>query len=425
MKIDVLLGLQWGDEGKGKIVDVLANQYDVVTRYQGGANAGHSLEFNGQKHVLHLIPSGIFRANCMNIIGNGVVLDPVILREEIEALIRLGIPVSDRLCISRKAHLILPTHRLLDAAYESAKGNAKIGSTLKGIGPAYTDKAARNGVRVGDIEKANFADLVAQLTEKHTQIFSLYNFAQNLTELTTKWFESIDFLKDYKFIDCEYVVNQNLSDNRKVLAEGAQGTLLDVDFGSYPFVTSSNTICAGVCTGLGVAPSRVGEVFGIFKAYCTRVGSGPFPTELNDATGQKIREIGREFGATTGRPRRCGWLDMPALKYAIMLNGVSQLIMTKADILSGFETIKVATAYKVQPTGNQIDYMPFDPVNTDLEPVYRELKGWKFDAENSKIKRFETLPAELVEYIHFIENETGVPITIISTGADREDTIVR
>ncbi|MFM9028087.1 MAG: adenylosuccinate synthase, partial [Bacteroidota bacterium] len=369
MSVDVLLGLQWGDEGKGKIVDVLTPHYGVVARFQGGPNAGHTLEFEGIKHVLHTIPSGIFREGTINIVGNGVVIDPVTLKKEIEALLGMKIPVSDRLFISRKANLILPTHRLLDAASESAKGSEKIGSTLRGIGPAYMDKTGRNGLRVGDIESADFKKRYEKLRQKHLDLLkSMSHSADGLDALEIQFHEAVTFLKSLNLVDSEHMVNDYIRSHRSILAEGAQGSLLDIDFGSYPFVTSSNTITAGACTGLGVAPRHIRKVFGIFKAYCTRVGSGPFPTELNDATGEAIRKAGNEFGSTTGRPRRCGWLDIPALKYAIMINGVTDLTMTKPDVLSGFDEILVCTHYEID--GERIDYMPYDIVNSDVRPVY-------------------------------------------------------
>ncbi|MGE4290100.1 MAG: adenylosuccinate synthase [Salinivirgaceae bacterium] len=422
MKVDVLLGLQWGDEGKGKIVDVLTPNYQVVTRFQGGANAGHSLEFNNIKHVLHLIPSGIFHQNTKNIIGNGVVLDPVIFRQEVlEIESKFGIDVPQRLSLAKKANLILPTHKLLDGAMEQSKGDSKIGSTLKGIGPAYTDKVGRNALRVGDILQANFREKYEKLKAIHVKQLSLYAFDYQLDTLEAEWFESIEFLKRFTLIDSEQVINQYIREaDTKILAEGAQGSMLDIDFGSYPFVTSSNTICAGACTGMGIAPQSIGGVLGIFKAYCTRVGSGPFPTELFDETGQKLRDIGHEYGATTGRPRRCGWLDLVALKYSVMLNGVTGLIMTKADVLDSFETLKVAVAYKIN--GEICDYFPYD-IEQEIEPVYREFPGWKCDitCKNSEAD----LPVELMNYIRFIESETGVPVTIVSVGPDRDATIIR
>jgi adenylosuccinate synthase len=419
MKLDVLLGLQWGDEGKGKIVDVLTPKYDVIARFQGGPNAGHSLEFNDIKHVLHTIPSGIFHTDKTNIIGNGVVIDPVIFKKEIESLGKFNLNFNN-LYISKKAHFILPTHRMLDAASEAAKGVTKIGSTLKGIGPTYMDKTGRNGLRVGDIFATDFKEKYEFLKKKHIDILKQYNFQYDLAEYEADWFQGIEVIKKFQVVDSEYMVNQAMADKKSVLAEGAQGTLLDIDFGSYPYVTSSNTICAGACTGLGVAPNRVGEVLGIVKAYCTRVGSGPFPTELNDATGEEIRKIGHEFGATTGRPRRCGWLDLPALKYSIMINGVTQLIMTKPDVLSAFDTIKVCVAYKIN--GKITDQLPYD-VNMPIEPVYKEFKGWKKDI--TKATKIDELPIELLEYIKFIEAEVKVPYTIISVGPDRMQTIYK
>ncbi|HLC82508.1 MAG TPA: adenylosuccinate synthase, partial [Bacteroidia bacterium] len=377
MKVDVLLGLQWGDEGKGKIVDVLTPKYDIIGRFQGGPNAGHTLEFNGIKHVLRTIPSGIFHEKSINIIGNGVVIDPVVLIAEIDALIKMGVDVKSKLLLSTKAHLILPSHRLLDAASEAAKGKEKIGSTLKGIGPTYMDKTGRNGIRIGDISLPNFKDKYSALVEKHKQILSHHNFEYDLSSMEPEWFAAIESLKKYQQIESEHFINDAYKNNKAILAEGAQGSLLDIDFGSYPFVTSSNTICAGACTGLGIAPNRIGKVFGIFKAYCTRVGSGPFPTELHDEIGDKIRNNGREFGSVTGRPRRTGWLDLPALKYAVMINGVTELMMMKADILSGFETIQVCTHYNYQ--GKKIDYLPYDCSPELLSPVYTSLKGWNQD----------------------------------------------
>lgn len=421
MKVDVLLGLQWGDEGKGKVVDVLAPRYDVIARFQGGPNAGHTLEFEGIKHVLHTIPSGIFHPGKVNIIGNGVVIDPVIFKKEIDALTAMGVDISRNLFISRKAHLILPTHRMLDAASEAIKGKAKIGSTLKGIGPAYMDKTGRNGLRVGDIEHAEFGARYDALVAKHKELLSFYQFDRPLSDYETGFMEGIQLLRKMNLIDSEYKINDYLSEGRSVLAEGAQGSLLDIDFGSYPFVTSSNTITAGTCTGLGVAPSKIGEVYGIFKAYCTRVGSGPFPTELENETGELIRQAGKEFGATTGRPRRCGWLDLPALKYTIMLNGVTKLIMTKPDVLSGFSSIKVCTHYKFQ--GKQIDYMPYDIVTEKAEPVYTELPGWTLPEDG--VHEISDLPASLSSYIDFLEAQLGVPVVIVSVGPDRSETLAR
>jgi adenylosuccinate synthase len=420
MKIDVILGLQWGDEGKGKIVDVLAKGYPAVARFQGGPNAGHSLQFEDKKIVLHSIPSGIFRKNTVNIIGNGVVLDPMIFMEECLCLEKMGVPIMERLMISKKAHLILPTHRIIDAASEHSKGTSKIGSTLKGIGPAYMDKTGRNGLRVGDILSSDFRERYMALREKHRIFLKQFDFSYNIEENEEKWMESAEYLKKFSIVDGEYVVNNMLLENKRILAEGAQGSLLDVDFGSYPFVTSSTTVCAGACTGLGVAPSQIGTVSGIFKAYCTRVGSGPFPTELNDETGEELRRLGNEYGATTGRPRRTGWLDLVALKYAVMINGVSQLIMMKSDVLGTMETIKIATAYKVN--GEITDRVPYD-IYAKVEPVYKEFKGWKKDL--STIKDERDLPFEFMNYVRFIEKETGVPVNIISLGPDREQTIFR
>ncbi|MCX6260974.1 MAG: adenylosuccinate synthase [Bacteroidia bacterium] len=420
MKIDILLGLQWGDEGKGKVVDALSPAYDIIARFQGGPNAGHSLEFNNVKHVLHLIPSGIFHPDKLNIIGNGVVLDPAVFKKEIE---ELGPPVEDlikRVVISARANLILPTHRILDAAYEHQKGNLKIGSTLKGIGPAYTDKASRNGLRVGDIVQANFRKLYDEHTASHLSILKNYNYDFDLKEFEKGWFEGIELLRKFRIENTEYLLHSLSSAGKKVLAEGAQGTMLDLDFGSYPFVTSSNTISAGACTGLGISPKTVGEVFGIFKAYCTRVGSGPFPTELNDATGELLRKKGCEYGATTGRPRRCGWLDIPALKYAIMVNGTTKLFMMKSDILSGFKSIKVCTSYKVD--GKDQNEIPFDN-NSKIVPVYAELPGW--DEDITGIRDYKGLPQNLKRYVEFIEIQTGIPVSIVSVGPDRNATIFR
>ncbi|MCU0472199.1 MAG: adenylosuccinate synthase [Bacteroidales bacterium] len=419
MNIDILLGLQWGDEGKGKIVDAISPDYDIIARFQGGPNAGHSLEFNNVKHVLHLIPSGIFHPEKLNIIGNGVVIDPAVFKKEIE---HLGPSVDElikRLIISARANLILPGHRILDAAYEYTKGNSKIGSTLKGIGPAYTDKVARNGLRAGEILRKDFIDLYNVHMKNHLSILKNYDFRFDIKEYEEGWFEGIEMMKKFKIINTEYLVNELTGKGKKLLAEGAQGTMLDVDFGSYPFVTSSNTISAGACTGLGISPKRIGEVFGIFKAYCTRVGSGPFPTELNDQTGTMLRDLGHEFGSTTGRPRRCGWLDLPALKYAIMINGVTQLFITKSDVMSGFPLIKVCTSYLSE--GKECLEIPFN--NSPVEPVYKEMPGWK---ENiCGIREYRKLPETLKKYIKFIEEKTGVPVTMVSVGPDREETIFR
>lgn len=421
MKVDVLLGLQWGDEGKGKIVDVFTPKYNIIGRFQGGPNAGHTLEFNGIKHVLHTIPSGIFHANSINIVGNGVVIDPVIFKKEIDALKKYNVDVQSRLLLSKKAHLILPTHRLIDAASEAAKGNAKIGSTLKGIGPTYMDKTGRNGLRVGDINDPNFKEKYNFLILKHAQILEFLHYEYNLEALEPDWFEGIELLKKLKHIDSEQYLNDALLQDKSVLAEGAQGSLLDIDFGSYPFVTSSNTICAGACTGLGIAPNRIGKVFGIFKAYCTRVGSGPFPTELLEETGEQLRKTGKEFGSTTGRPRRCGWLDLPALKYAIMINGVTELIMMKADVLSGFEKIKICTQYEVK--GQAVDNFPFDISPKYVKPIYKEFKGWGQDL--TSVTSASDMPTELVDYILFLEKQLQIPITIVSVGPDRTQTLFR
>jgi adenylosuccinate synthase len=417
MKIDVILGLQWGDEGKGKIVDTLSPDYKLIARFQGGPNAGHTLEFNGIKHVLHNIPSGIFRDDIINLIGSGVVLDPVIFKKEIEAIEKMGVEITKNLYISRKAHLILPSHRTLDAASESAKGKTKIGSTLKGIGPTYMDKTGRNGLRVGDIER-NFNEKYKALKEKHKSLLKIYDYEYNIEAEESTWFESIETLKRFTFVDSEYMVNEHLKKGDAVLAEGAQGTLLDIDFGSYPFVTSSNTICAGACTGLGAAPSSIGEVLGVFKAYCTRVGSGPFPTELLDAAGDNLRNKGNEFGSTTGRPRRCGWIDLLALRYSIMLNGVTQLVMTKADVLDSFDTIKVAKGY--ERDGIVMEHFPFE-LTDDIKPVFIELPGWKKDI--SGIREKSDFPKEFQQYIDFLEKELEVPITYVSVGPDREQII--
>ena len=419
-KVDVVLGLQWGDEGKGKVVDVLTPDYKVIARFQGGPNAGHSLKFDGESFVLHTVPSGIFRKDTVNVIGNGVVIDPVILAEEIRDIEAKGGDISDKLRISKRAHLILPTHRTLDAASEAAKGKSKIGSTLKGIGPTYMDKTGRNGLRVGDILSPEFRQRYETLKQKHIAMLSQYDFSYDISEYEQKWFEAIESLKRFPFIESEIEVNKYIDSDVAVLAEGAQGSMLDIDFGTYPFVTSSNTMSAGVCTGLGVAPNRVGKVIGIFKAYCTRVGSGPFPTELFDETGEEIRRIGKEYGATTGRPRRCGWLDLVALKYAVMMNGVSELIMMKSDVLNSFDTIKVATAYEIG--GKTVDYFPFES-NEEVTPVYKEFKGWKSDI--CSVRNYEDFPAELKDYIAFIEQETGCPVRIISVGPDRSEIVIR
>lgn len=422
MKVDVLLGLQWGDEGKGKVVDVLTPNYDVISRFQGGPNAGHTLEFNNIKQVLHTIPSGIFRENKMNVIGNGVVLDPSVFKKEIESLGKIGFDITNNLLISKKAHLILPTHRLLDAASEKAKGATKIGSTLKGIGPTYRDKIGRDGLRIGDLG-SSFQEKYESRKKVHIeQLEKYYNYdyTAQLQEFEKEWFEGIETLKKFKFIDSEHYINNALKDGKSVIAEGAQGTMLDIDFGSYPFVTSSNTICAGACTGLGIAPQRIGKVFGIFKAYCTRVGMGPFPTELFDHEGDTLRNIGNEFGSTTGRPRRCGWIDLVALKYSIMINGVTDLIMMKADVLDKFETIKACVAYNVN--GKEVTEFPYE-LNENVVPIYKELPGWNQDLTN--ITTEDEFPDALKAYIKFIEDETGVPVTIVSVGPKRRQTIVR
>lgn len=420
MKVDVLLGLQWGDEGKGKIVDVLTPNYDIISRFQGGPNAGHTLEFNNVKHVLHTIPSGIFRENKINIIGNGVVIDPIIFKKEIDKLKETGFDISDNLYISKKAHLILPTHRLLDAASEEKKGKTKIGSTLKGIGPTYKDKVGRDGLRVGDL-LYNFNIKYNTRIDNHKIMLSeffKFDFEEILNDCEKDWFVGIEVLKSFKIVDTEQMINQALKDEKSVLAEGAQGTLLDIDFGSYPFVTSSNTICAGACTGLGVAPQKIGNVYGIFKAYCTRVGMGPFPTELLDETGTKLRDAGNEYGSTTGRPRRCGWLDLVALKYAIMLNGVTELIMMKGDVLDDFEIIKICIGYEID--GEVIEHFPFE-LTDKVKPVYVELPGWKTDLTG--IKTQNEFPEELNNYISFIEDEMEIPASIASVGPNREQTI--
>lgn len=419
MKLDVVLGLQWGDEGKGKIVDVLAGKYPIVARFQGGPNAGHSLHFEGKSFVLRSVPSGIFRKDAINIVGNGVVLDPITFKGECENIAKTGITVQDRIVIAKKAHLILPTHRLLDAANEAAMGKGKIGSTLKGIGPTYTDKVSRNGLRVGDILAPDFKDRYNKLKSKHVKQLEQMGFECNPDAEEAAFMEAVEFLRGFKFIDCEYFVNQQLKE-KTMLAEGAQGSMLDIDYGSYPFVTSSSTACAGACIGLGVSPSKIGHVYGIFKAYCTRVGSGPFPTELFDETGENLRKIGNEFGAVTGRPRRCGWLDLVALKYAVMISGVTDLIMMKSDCLDSFETIKVCTSYKVD--GQETAQVPFDTF-AEIEPVYTEFKGWHTDLTGCKSE--DDLPEAFKEYIRFMEDYLEVPIKIISVGPDRDATIFR
>ncbi|MEJ6735900.1 MAG: adenylosuccinate synthase [Flavobacteriales bacterium] len=420
-KVDVLLGLQWGDEGKGKIVDVVTPKYDIIARFQGGPNAGHTLIFDDKKYVLHTIPSGIFRDETINVIGNGVVIDPIIIKEEIDKLEAIGIDVASKMLISKKAHLIVPTHKILDKYSEEQKGKNKIGSTLKGIGPTYMDKTGRNGLRMGDSLSPNFKEKYDALQEKHKAILGDYDYAELLTELEVKWFEAMEFMSKFTLIDSEHYINNAMVKEQTVLAEGAQGTMLDVDFGTYPFVTSSNTVTAGTCTGLGVAPNRIGEVIGIFKAYCTRVGSGPFPTELDNEVGENIRQIGHEFGATTGRDRRCGWIDLPALKYAIMINGATQLSMMKADVLDTFETIEVCTHYDID--GEMYDYFPYDIDSLNIKPVYKALKGWGTDLTG--LTDMADAPKEFMDYITYLEQELHVPITIVSVGPDRKQTLMR
>jgi adenylosuccinate synthase len=423
MAVDLLLGLQWGDEGKGKIVDVLTSNYNIIARFQGGPNAGHTLVFNGMKHVLHTIPSGIFHEDAVNLVGNGVVIDPVIFKAELDKLAAQNVDYKKALVISRKAHLILPTHRLLDAASETAKGKAKIGSTLKGIGPTYMDKTGRNGIRVGDLELDNWKEKYRALANKHESMVAFYNvdLQYNLDELETEFFEAIKVLKSLKFIDSEEYLHQAQRDNKSILAEGAQGSLLDIDFGTYPFVTSSNTTAAGACTGLGIAPNTIGEVFGIFKAYTTRVGSGPFPTELFDEDGETMGRVGNEFGATTGRSRRCGWLDLVALRYACQVNCVTQLMMMKADVLSGFKALKVCTAYNYK--GSVINHLPYNVDPENVTPIYTDFEGWKEDL--TAMNNESTLPAALITYIDFLEKELQIPIKVVSVGPDRKQTIFR
>ncbi len=423
MSVDLLLGLQWGDEGKGKIVDVLTESYDIIARFQGGPNAGHTLEFEGIKHVLHTIPSGIFHPNAINLIGNGVVIDPIIFKKELENLTPYNIDFYTKLLISKKAHLILPTHRLLDAASEASKGKAKIGSTLKGIGPTYMDKTGRNGLRVGDVLTKSWIDRYQILTQKHLKMLNFHNveLEYDLSELESQFFESIETLKKCQIIDSENYLHQAQDAGKKILAEGAQGSLLDIDFGTYPYVTSSSTTAAGACIGLGVAPNKIKEVFGIFKAYTTRVGSGPFPTELFDEIGKRIAKIGHEYGATTGRARRCGWIDLIALKYSIRINGVTQLMMMKGDVLSGIETIKVCNQYKTKQ--GIYDYFPFDINDESVSPQYIELPGWEEDL--TKINSVDKLPKNFIDYIHFLERELMTPIKIVSLGPDRKQTILR
>lgn len=413
-KMDVLLGAQWGDEGKGKVIDVLAPRYEVIARFQGGPNSGHTLVFEGRKHVLHTIPSGVFRKGTVNLVGNGVVIDPVIFMKEVKELEVVGVDVRKALVLARRAHLILPTHRALDAASEAEKGDAKIGSTLKGIGPAYMDKTGRNGLRLGDLALTDFGSRYVALTRKHERLLALYDHDGVTDETTQKWLNAVEQLREFKMVDCEHYLNEALNSGKRVLAEGAQGTLLDIDFGTYPFVTSSNTISAGACTGLGVAPNRIGRVTGIFKAYCTRVGSGPFPTELTDETGEQIRQKGNEFGSTTGRPRRCGWLDLPALRYAVMVNGITELAMMKADVLSGLTNVEVCTHYRIN--GKLTDCMPYD-ITSGVEPVYRTMDGW------GELQTNHGLPTNLRLYIGFIQEAVGVPISLISTGPDRKEVI--
>ena len=421
MKNIVVVGSQWGDEGKGKIVDVLTQDYDIIARFQGGPNAGHTLEFDGIKHVLHTIPSGIFHKNAINIVGNGVVIDPIIFKKEIDALNMMEMDLTKKLLLSKKAHLILPTHKILDAASEKAKGKSKIGSTLKGIGPTYMDKTGRNGLRVGDISSSEFKNRYNKLVAKHSRMLDNDFMDFDLDSLEKEWFEGIEVLKSFTHIDSEHYLHQAQKEGKKILAEGAQGTLLDIDFGSYPFVTSSNTISAGACTGLGIAPNKIGDVFGIFKAYCTRVGSGPFPTELFDEVGEFIGKVGNEFGATTGRKRRCGWIDIPALKYAIAINGVTKLMMMKADVLSNLENIHVCTHYKYN--GELIDYLPFDTSEDTIEPVYKELAAWKDDL--TQLSSIDDAPSQLIDYIDFLEKELETPIVVVSVGPDRTQTLNR
>jgi adenylosuccinate synthase len=419
MKVDVLLGLQWGDEGKGKVVDVLTPGYDVVARFQGGPNAGHTLEFEGQKYVLRSVPSGIFQGGKINIIGNGVVLDPALFNNEVKELESSGHDLSRRLLISKKTHLILPTHRLLDVAYEAAKGTGKIGTTGKGIGPAYTDKISRNGVRVGDILQ-HFEEKYTAAINRHKEILAQLHFEYDLAPLEAAWFTGIECLKRFQWVDSEHYVSRSLRLGKSILAEGAQGTMLDIDFGSYPFVTSSNTICAGACTGLGVAPGKIGDVYGIFKAYCTRVGSGPFPTELLDETGEKMRQLGHEFGSVTGRPRRCGWIDLVALRYAIMLNGVTKLIMMKSDVMDLFPVVKACVAYRID--GVKTTDFPYD-ISSGVTPIWSEIPGWQTDM--TKMQSEDEFPATFKTYLSFLEKELGVPIVIVSVGPDRNQTIIR
>jgi adenylosuccinate synthase len=423
MAVDLLLGLQWGDEGKGKIVDVFTEKYDIIARFQGGPNAGHTLIFDGQKHVLHTIPSGIFHKNTINLVGNGVVIDPVIFKRELKNLDNFNVDYKSNLLISRKAHLILPTHRLLDAASEASKGKAKIGSTLKGIGPTYMDKTGRNGLRVGDLELDNWKEKYRALADKHEKMIDFYesDVQYDLAEIEREFFDAIKTLKELTFIDSEEYLYRAMQDGKTILAEGAQGSLLDIDFGTYPFVTSSTTTAAGACTGLGIAPNKIGDAFGIFKAYTTRVGSGPFPTELFDSAGETMGRVGNEFGATTGRPRRCGWLDLVALRYAVQINGITQLIMMKGDVLSGFETLKICTSYNYK--GENIKHLPYNIEAENVTPVYTEMKGWKEDL--TKMDDISQLPKEFMAYVEFLEKELNIPISVISVGPDRKQTITR
>ncbi|MDY0284971.1 MAG: adenylosuccinate synthase [Bacteroidales bacterium] len=429
MKIDVLLGLQWGDEGKGKVVDVLTPRYDIIARFQGGANAGHTLEFQGQKHILHLIPSGIFHPKTENIIGNGVIIDPYILEKEILGLVAAGYNPADNLLVAIKAHLILPSHRLLDACYETLRDKQKIGSTLKGIGPTYTDRVARRGIRVGDVFREDFDSKYKRLKAYHFQLMEMNGFDPNGIKLEgldweayeSGWFHALKVLKALRIINCEYYIHQRMKEGKKILAEGAQGTLLDIDYGSYPFVTSSSTVSSGVCPGLGVAPSAIGRVYGIVKAYCTRVGSGPFPTELNDDTGRKLRDQGHEYGSTTGRPRRCGWLDLPLLNYAVMLNGVTDLILTKADVMAGFDEVAVAHAYRI--CDGITPEVPYDLGDEEVVPVYEKFLGWNGDL--TSVRDYANTPETLKNYIRYIETQTGVPVGIVSVGPDRMQTLIR
>jgi adenylosuccinate synthase len=429
MKVDVLLGLQWGDEGKGKITDVLTPQYDIIARFQGGPNAGHTLEFEGGKHVLHTIPSGIFHPDKINVIGNGVIIDPYIIMCELVKLREKNVAPEKNLVISKRAHLITPGHRLLDFVFESSKGDSKIGSTLKGIGPTYTDKVARNGVRIGDFKMKDFNEKYAALKESHYRIIRSYGFnpdeltidKMSVIEYESKWFEGLEYIHDIPLIDSELFINESLANGKRILAEGAQGAMLDIDFGTYPFVTSSNTITAGVCSGLGISPQKVGRVFGVFKAYCTRVGSGPFPSELLDETGERLRKNGHEYGSTTGRPRRCGWIDLPALKYSIMLNGVTDLVMMKSDVMDGFDSVGVCTDYQIN--GTSYSFPVFESLSEDIKPVIKMLKGWETDI--TKFQEWKELPASFKEYIQFLESALKLPVSVVSLGPERKQTIIR